>query len=90
MWLILEKIICNISEVLFYTKWNIILNLLVGCSCKTLINVHGFGNCAKLDPKYGNKASCYVNQPSSCGDLLDSGTNTGEKTSAEACTQYNK
>ena len=28
---------------------------------------------------------CYVIQPSSCGDLVDSGANPGEKFSEEAC-----
>ena len=81
--------IYNISEVVLYAKCNIILILLVSCTCKDLISANGYGNCAKLAPTYGNKAICYVNQPSNCGDLKNSGSNPGEKTSAEACTQSN-
>ena len=82
--------IYNISEVVLYIKWNFILNILASCTCKDFINENGSGNCAKPVSSYGNKLVCYVNQPSSCGDLRGSGTNPGEKTSAEACPQGNK
>jgi len=53
-----------------------------GCSCKDLVNKNGWGNCQKA---YGGDYLCYVNQPSTCRDAKDSGTNTGEKYSMEAC-----
>ena len=50
----------------------------------------GYGNCQKKSSSRGNVVICYVNQPSSCGDLVDSSTDPEEKTSAEACSQGNK
>ena len=51
-----------------------------GCTCKDLLNQSGYGNC--LDDEYN---MCYVEQPSSCSDLVDSGDLPGEKYSEEAC-----
>ena len=57
-----------------------------GCTCKDLVNVHGFGNCRdRKNVHQGNKAICYVNLPSDCNDLVDSIMIPGEKSSAEAC-----
>ena len=57
------------------------------CTCKDFINDGGFGNCFKKSghSKHGGKAVCYVEQPSTCSDLIDSKANPGEKVSAEAC-----
>ena len=56
------------------------------CSCKDLINENGFGNCKGTgSPDHNNNVVCYVNHPSNCTDLVDSGTNPGEKFSAQAC-----
>ena len=80
-----------IAEIANKLKLNFIFNLLESCTCKDLISKWGYGNCqGTLDSSRGNVAVCYVNQPSSCGDLVDSSTNTGEKSSAEPCSQGNK
>lgn len=57
------------------------------CTCKDFVNDGGFGNCFKRSghSKHGGKAVCYVEQPSTCSDLIDSKANPGEKVSAEAC-----
>merc|ERR1719203_1899534 len=56
-----------------------------GCSCSNFVNRNGFGRCLKKDSDFGHKVSCYVNLPSSCGDLIRSGSNWGKYLSAEAC-----
>ena len=62
-----------------------------GCTCKDLVNVHGFGNCRdRKNVHQGNKAICYVNLPSDCNDLVDSIMIPGEKSSAEACQSQGK
>lgn len=62
-----------------------------GCTCKDLVNVHGFGNCRdRKNIHQGNKAICYVNLPSDCNDLVDSIMIPGEKSSAEACHTHGK
>ena len=66
-------------------KFELFLGLF--CTCKDFINDGGFGNCFKKSghSKHGGKAVCYVEQPSTCSDLIDSKANPGEKVSAEAC-----
>ena len=49
------------------------------CSCKTFVDGNGFGNCGEA---YNGKTLCYVNTPSSCGDLVES---DGKLWSFEAC-----
>ena len=72
-------------------KYHFILSLLfitASCTCKDLINVGGYGNCkGSRDFNRDNKLTCYVNQPSTCTDLVDSFTNPGEKSSTEPCYQ---
>ena len=64
----------------------IITFIKASCTCKDLINIGGFGNCkGSKDWNRGNKFTCYVNQPSTCTDLVDSSTNPGEKSSTEPC-----
>lgn len=58
------------------------LNILGGCNCKDFINPNGYGNCNK---EYKRGPLCYVNQPSSCTDLMKSGSNKGERVSWQAC-----
>ena len=53
------------------------------CACKNLVS-GGYGNCRK---KIDGKRLCYVKLPSSCSDLKESASNTGEKWSLEACSQ---
>ena len=57
------------------------------CTCKNLVNKDGIGNCEGTKSVAFGKVACYVNQPSSCSDLKNSGTNPGEKYSAVACDQ---
>lgn len=72
----------------YFTIFILGLFIFAECTCKDLINVNGVGNCqGTKSPELGDRLACYVNQPSSCRDLLDSGTNPGEKYSAEACVQ---
>ena len=81
----------DISEVELDTKWSFFFNLLGDCTCKDLINYSGYGNCqGTVDINRGGVPICYVNQPSTCGDLEDSISNPGEKSSAEACPPGNK
>ena len=51
------------------------------CSCSKYIANSGFGNCQK---KYKNGRICYVNEPSTCKDLIKS-KSTGKRFSWEAC-----
>ena len=57
------------------------------CECKDLINQNNVGNCKGKKPSQFRRkfVACYVTQPSGCTDLKDSGTNPGEKLSANAC-----
>ena len=50
-------------------------------------NKNDVGNCKGSKPKQfnGTTVACYVNLPSTCGDLKDSVTNPGEQLSAEPC-----
>lgn len=57
-----------------------------GCTCKDFVGDTGHGNCrTKLKPQ--DRFMCYVEQPSSCTDLVDSTSNPGEKFSFDACTR---
>ena len=60
---------------------------IVGCLCKDFVNNGGHGNCktASQSNSHHGRKMCYVIQPSSCGDLVNSGANRGEKFSEEAC-----
>jgi len=57
------------------------------CTCKDFINDSGYGNCFKRSGHsiHGGKVVCYVEQPSTCNDLIHSKANPGEKVSAKAC-----
>ena len=61
-----------------------------GCTCMDYINKNGYGNCKKQSTNLGGKFTCYVNQPSSCTDRKDSGTDPGKQYSAEACKEQNQ
>jgi len=56
-----------------------------GCSCSEFVNINGFGRCQKPDYDFGGSVSCYVVMPSSCNDLIKSGSNPDKSLSAEAC-----
>ena len=58
---------------------------LANCTCKDLVNENGGGKCTKESWRSHNKVYCYVNQPTSCNDALDSINLPGEKYSAQAC-----
>ena len=48
--------------------------------------MNGVGNCKGTGSSvHNNHVACYVNQPSNCNDLVDSGSNPGEQVSAQAC-----
>ena len=79
------EIVGNAFEPEPYTKLKLIFNIWGGCTCKDLIDANGAGNCQDTISSTSGKAGCYVNQPSTCGDLKDSSTNPGEKFSTEAC-----
>ena len=68
-------------------SYDIILIVENSCICKDLINKNGVGNCKGVKPSQfnGDHFACYVIQPSNCTDLKTSGTNPGEKLSAQAC-----
>ena len=57
------------------------------CKCKDFINQNNVGNCKGKKPSQFQRKffACYVDQPSSCTDLKDSGTNSGEQLSVNAC-----
>lgn len=55
------------------------------CSCSEFINQNGFGRCGKPDSDFGGEPSCYVNLPSTCPDLVRSGSNPEKYLSAQAC-----
>ena len=56
------------------------------CSCSLYLNKDGFGKCLKEDEN--GISLCYVNFPSSCGDLQESSTSLGKFISREACNKY--
>ena len=58
-------------------------NTTITCACKNLFSGR-WGNCRK---KIEGKPLCYVELPSSCGDLQESVSKAGEKWSFEACSQ---
>ena len=53
-----------------------------GCSCSNYVSESGFGNCEK---SFKHGPICYVNEPSSCSDAVESKT-TGKRYSWEACS----
>ena len=53
------------------------------CSCSDYITENGFGRCQKIK---GISPMCFVNEPSSCSDLVS--TSFGVKYSWEACTNF--
>ena len=72
--------------------WNILsrwiwffIIVLSACSCSDYVNENGIGNCTKRISLFNWQNVCYVNQPSSCSDLIDSGTDVGKQISVEAC-----
>ena len=77
-----RKIKFYTSEIALDTISNMFFNILGGCNCKDFVNENGYGNC---NQKYKNKPICYVNQPTSCSDLIISSTNAGERGSWKAC-----
>ena len=60
------------------------LSNFVGCTCKDLVVASGYGNCQK---EHNGNPICYVELPSSCNDLKQSGSVPGEQWSFEACAQ---
>jgi len=55
------------------------------CSCSSFINGAGYGQCRKADADFEGSPSCYVNMPTSCTDIIRSGTNPGKFLSAQPC-----
>ena len=59
--------------------------LAAGCTCNDYVTPGGHGKCRTQSSKLNNQPFCYVNQPSTCKDLIDSPNHHGQKYSAEAC-----
>ena len=57
------------------------------CACKDFVNSGGHGNCqtASQSNDHHGRKMCYVVQPSTCKDLVNSNSNPGEQFSEEAC-----
>ena len=60
-------------------------NLLLDCSCSNFINRNGFGQCKKGDRGFHGAVTCYVKNPSTCTDKIQSTTNKEHWRSAQAC-----
>ena len=75
------------DRILFSKNWDVLVyfQFLANCTCKDLLTEKGSGNCLKESQYLNNKVFCYVNQPTSCKDALDSSEIPGEKYSAQAC-----
>merc|ERR1719469_864885 len=58
------------------------------CTCTSFINPNGYGQCEKGDSDFGGSVSCYVALPSSCKDLVRSGSHPNKFVSAEACEKH--
>jgi len=52
------------------------------CSCNDYLSQHGYGRCQK---DHGDGPICYVNQPSTCTDAVNSTSENGKQYSWEAC-----
>ena len=74
---------CSVITHKIFVNIVIIFNPL-GCTCKDLVGINGYGNCKKISPSIGN-VTCYVEQPSACKDLQNSSSDSGEQFSAKAC-----
>ena len=74
-------------RILFSKNWDVLVyfQFLANCICKDLLTNKGSGNCLKESQYLNNKVFCYVNQPTSCKDALDSSELPGEKYQAQAC-----
>ena len=54
------------------------------CKCTNYVSNNGYGNCSK---DYGDKGPlCYVEEPSTCPDVVNSQSEKGKRFSYEACT----
>ena len=62
----------------------------VPCTCNDFVNENGYGACHKRDANFGNLFTCFVNQTSSCKDIVNSTTNPGIQLSAKACEDKNE
>ena len=67
--------ICWISKLAQYL-------FLADCSCSDFVSSSGYGNCQK---SYKHGPFCYVNQPSTCKDLVGSKDFRQKQYSWEAC-----
>ena len=58
-----------------------------GCSCSSYVDPdYGWGNCQK---SYGKGPICYVNEPSTCTDIVDARSYGPTGYSWEACANKN-
>ena len=68
------------------------LQHLSDCTCKDFVSPSGHGNCLKVlqfpASELNGRLICYVNQPTSCTDAVDTiwDVMQGEKYSAQPCT----
>ena len=58
--------------------------LVPSCTCKDL--TERAISCSQRSKSHNGKKACWVKHPSSCGDLIDSTSDTREQLSAEACS----
>merc|ERR1712112_307430 len=64
------------------------------CTCSEFTNNNGIGKCqhrVKIGDAiaFGGQVACYVNEPTSCSDVIPSESNPGKYLSAEACSCSN-
>ena len=86
-----STVLINVWQIL---HWNLILILIADCSCDPKITLRykdgkEVGACNTIyKNKGGNGPICYVNQPSSCKDLVANRNDPSKQYSWEACTNY--
>ena len=64
----------------------------LSCTCQDLVVEDKYGNCKSASdkvPKFHGNTYCYVEQPSSCNDLVDAKKDDTKKKSAQACSSGN-
>ena len=72
---------CFIPNICWISKLTQYL-FLADCSCSDFVSSSGYGNCLK---SYKHGPFCYVNQPSTCKDLVGSKDFRQKQYSWEAC-----
>ena len=60
-------------------------NVLGTCSCSDFVTPSGYGKCQKT---YQNKPICYVNEPTTCADVVEIDSQGPTGYSWQACLNY--